>query len=238
MPDMTDSRNVLAALLIALGIAFAGYAVGHALFKARAAERYVTVKGLAEREVQADLVLWPIVFNTTGNDLVAVQKAAEADAVKIEDFLKRQTFDAAEISRSAPRVTDYLAQGYNAEGRAPAERYQVEMTVLVRSKKVDPVQRAVPLSGDLVKSGVALVRSYEQSTQYLFTALETIKPEMIAQATQDARRAAEQFAKDSGSEVGGIRQAQQGYFSVEDRDAFSPEWKKVRVVTTVEYLLQ
>jgi hypothetical protein len=235
---MTESRNTLAALLIALGIAFAGAAVGHAFLKARAAERYVTVKGLAEREVQANLVLWPIVFNATGNDLAAVQEAAEADAKKIEEFLGRQTFDAAEISRSAPRVTDYLAQGYNAEGRAPAERYQVEMTVLVRSPKVDAVQRAIPLSGDLVKAGVALVRSYEQSTQYLFTDLERIKPEMIATATQDARRAAEQFAKDSGSAVGAIRQAQQGYFSVEDRDAYSPEWKKVRVVTTVEYILE
>ena len=85
---------------------------------------------------------------------------------------------------------------------------------------------------------MALVRSYEQSTQYLFTDLERIKPEMIATATQDARRAAEQFAKDSGSAVGAIRQAQQGYFSVEDRDAYSPEWKKVRVVTTVEYILE
>ncbi len=235
---MNESRNTLAALLIALGIAFAGAAVGHAFLKARGAERYVTVKGLAEREVQANLVLWPIVFNVTGNDLAAVQEAAEADAQKIEDFLKRQTFDAAEISRSAPRVTDYLAQGYNAEGRAPAERYQVEMTVLVRSPKVDAVQHAIPLSGDLVKAGVALVRSYEQSTQYLFTDLERIKPEMIATATQDARRAAEQFAKDSGSAVGAIRQAQQGYFSVEDRDAYSPEWKKVRVVTTVEYILE
>jgi hypothetical protein len=235
---MESPRNTLAALLVALGIAFAGAAVGHAFLKARAAERFVTVKGLAEREVQANLVLWPIVFNATGNDLAAVQGAAEADARKIEEFLERQTFDAGEISRSAPRVTDYLAQGYNAEGRAPAERYQVEMTVLVRSGKVDAVQRAIPLSGDLVKAGVALVRSYEQSTQYLFTDLETIKPEMIAVATQDARRAAEQFAKDSGSAVGAIRQAQQGYFSVEDRDAYSPEWKKVRVVTTVEYILE
>lgn len=237
---MTESRNshTLAALVLALGIAFAGAAVGHAFLKARGAERYVTVKGLAEREVQANLVLWPIVFNATGNDLAAVQESAEADAQKIEEFLRRQTFDAAEISRSAPRVTDYLAQGYNAEGRAPAERYQVEMTVLVRSPKVDAVQRAIPLSGDLVKAGVALVRSYEQSTQFLFTDLETIKPEMIATATQDARRAAEQFAKDSGSAVGAIRQAQQGYFSVEDRDAYSPEWKKVRVVTTVEYILE
>lgn len=236
---MSESRShTLAALLLALGIAFAGAAVGHAFLKARGAERFVTVKGLAEREVQANLVLWPIVFNVTGNDLADVQSAAEGDARKIEDFLMRRGFDAAEVSRSAPRVTDYLAQGYNAEGRAPAARYQVEMTVLVRSPKVDAVQRAIPLSGDLVKDGVALVRSYEQTTQYLFTDLEAIKPEMIATATQDARRAAEQFAKDSGSAVGAIRQAQQGYFSVEDRDAYSPEWKKVRVVTTVEYILE
>jgi uncharacterized protein len=239
---MNESKSTAAAailgLLLAAGLAIAGFFVGNTLSRARSAERQVTVKGLSEREVPANLVLWPIVFNTTGNDLGAVQSEAENVALRIETFLKNQGFEQAEISRSAPRVTDYLAQGYNAEGRAPAERYMVEMTTLLRTSKVDTMQKAVPLTGELVRAGVTLVRSYEESTQYLFTDLEKIKPEMIAEATQDARRAAEQFAKDSGSQVGDIRSAQQGYFSVEDRDAFSPQWKKVRVVTSVEYFLR
>lgn len=239
---MNDARSTTAAailgILLALGLAVGGFFIGNTLFRARAAERRVAVKGLSEREVPANLVLWPIVFNTVGNDLGAVQSEAESVASKIETFLKNQGFEPSEISRSAPRVTDYLAQGYRPEGREPAERYMVEMTTLLRTTKVDAVQKAVPLTGELVRAGVTLVRSYEESTQYLFTDLEKIKPEMIAEATQDARRAAEQFASDSGSRVGDIRSAQQGYFSVEDRDAFSPQWKKVRVVTNVEYFLE
>ena len=107
----------------------------------------------------------------------------------------------------------------------------------VRTDRIDVAKKAIERSGELVKQGVAVIRSYEYNTQYLYTELDKIKPEMIAEATRDARRAAEQFAKDSGSKVGAIRTAQQGLFSIEDRDQFSPEFKKVRVVTTVDYYL-
>jgi hypothetical protein len=132
-------------------------------------------------------------------------------------------------------VTDHLAASYG--GQQPAERYQLESTLTLRSGEIDRVRDAIQRSGDLVRAGVTLIRSYEVSTQYLFTGLEAIKPEMIAEATRDARRAADEFARDSGASVGGIRRAQQGYFSIDDRDAFTPEAKTVRVVTTVEYFL-
>jgi hypothetical protein len=109
--------------------------------------------------------------------------------------------------------------------------------VTLRTGRVDTVKAALERSGELVKQGVAIVHNYEARTNYLFTQLDEIKPEMIAVATKDARHAAEQFASDSGSQVGAIRHAQQGYFTVEDRDPFSPEFKKVRVVTTVEFFL-
>jgi hypothetical protein len=118
------------------------------------------------------------------------------------------------------------------------DRYVAEQSMTLRSAKITPVKVAMQQSGELIREGVALVRSYEYNTTFLYTALDTIKPAMIAEATKDARKAAEQFARDSGSRVGAIRNAQQGFFDIQDRDAFSPEIKKVRVVTTVQYFLE
>lgn len=233
-----ERRIVTAAtvlgLCLVLGLTIFGALVGRALYQTRVAERYVTVKGLSEREVPADLVLWPIVYSVTGNDLAELQSRLEEDAAKIRTFLTGLGFEEAETSLSAPRVMDREGQGYASQ---PVDRYQVESTLTLRTSKIDPARAAIERSGELVKQGVSLIRSYEYTTQYLFTGLEAIKPEMIAEATRDARRAAQQFADDSGSRVGAIRKAQQGYFSIEDRDVFSPEQKTVRVVTTVEYFL-
>lgn len=233
-----DRRLVTAAAILGicllLGLTIFGALVGQALYRTRAAERYVTVKGLSEREVPADLVLWPIVYTVTGNDLAELQARVEEDAGKVRAFLTGLGFDGSEMSLSAPRIMDREGQGYPNQ---PVDRYQVESTLTLRTSKIEPARAAIERSGDLVKQGVTLIRSYEYTTQYLFTGLEAIKPEMIAEATRDARRAAQQFADDSGSRVGAIRKAQQGYFSIEDRDPFSPEHKTVRVVTTVEYFL-
>lgn len=237
---MSASRASIAPALVlglslALGLATAGFFVADGVKQAREAERFVTVKGLAEREVAADLALWPIVFTNTGDDLSAVQAEVEANAAAIRAYLSQFELGGDEVALSAPRVTDNLAQSFG--GQRPASRYLVESTVTVRSAKIDRVREAIQQSGELVRSGVTVIRSYEYSTQYLFTRLEAVKPAMIAEATQDARRAAEQFAEDSGSQVGAIRRASQGYFSVEDRDAYSPEVKRVRVVTTIDYFL-
>jgi hypothetical protein len=237
--SLDDRRSTAPALILglclAVGLVGAGFLVGRALYEARAADRFVTVKGLSEREVAADLALWPIVFTNTGDDLTALQQQVERDAEAVRSYLRGYGFSDAETSLSAPRVTDYLAGNFG--GQRPAERYQVESTLTLRTEKIEQTRQAIQRSGELVRAGVTLIRSYEYSTQYLFTRLDEIKPEMIAEATRDARRAAEQFAEDSGARVGGIRRAQQGYFSIDDRDAFSPESKKVRVVTTVEYFL-
>jgi hypothetical protein len=235
---MNDTR-VRAALALGLslaaGAALMGWLVAGALYRARAADRFVTVKGFAEREVAANLLIWPIVFTVTDNDLASLQRRVEDSAGRVQEFLK-PAFPAEEWSTSAPRVTDRQAQGMTGEGR-PLDRYVAEASVTVRTGRIDAAREAMRRSGELVKQGVALTRSFEQQTQYEYTGLETIKPEMIAQATRDARRAAEQFAQDSGSRVGAIRNAQQGLFQIEDRDPFSPEFKKIRVVTTVQYFL-
>jgi uncharacterized protein len=232
-------RDALSALvlglLVAIGVAIGGYFVGDGLRQARSSERYVTVKGLSEREVKADLAIWPIQFAVTANDLTVLQKLAEDSERKIRAFLEKD-FANESTTVSAPRVTDRDAQGM-VDRTGTLARYTAEVTVTLRTSRIDAVREAIQRSGELVKQGVALVQNYEARTQYLFTGLEAIKPEMIAIATRDARRAAEQFAKDSGSEVGAIRNAQQGYFNIEDRDQFSPERKTVRVVTTVQFFL-
>ena len=238
---MTDDAKLLPAAatlggLLAVGLAIGGGLVAKAVHDVRASGRHVTVRGLSEREVPANVALWPIVFGATGNELSTLQGALDASAVKIGAFLATRGFDAKEWTASAPRITDFESQPY-ARANQPAHRYSAEATITVRSGKVAAVMDALKGSGALVRDGVALVNNFQGAT-YLFTDLESIKPEMIGLATKDARRAAEQFASDSGSRVGAIRSAQQGYFTIEDRDPFSPEFKKLRVVTTVEYFLE
>ncbi|MCU0234501.1 MAG: SIMPL domain-containing protein [Thermoanaerobaculales bacterium] len=235
MSERGNGNLVAAGLLVAVGLAVGGFFVGRGLLVARASDRFVTVRGLAEREVAANLVVWPITYAVTADDLGTLQRRSDEGAAKIRAFLAGE-FSDAEISASQARVTDRQAQGMmDQTGRL--ERFVAESTVTVRSERIDAVRAAMERSGELVAQGVALIRSYETSTEYFFTALDAVKPEMIREATRDARSAAQQFAEDSGSRVGGIRNAQQGYFSIEDRDRFSPEHKKIRVVTTVQYFL-
>ena len=236
MKNGTLAALVLGSVL-AVGMIGGGYMIGKGLFAARASERVVTVKGLAEREVPANLAMWPIVFSTTGNDLVPVQATLDASAKKIFAFLQARGFAPSDYGLSSPRVTDRDAQGGRMRGEA-GDRYVAEQTVTLRSGKIGAVKEAMQRSGELIREGVPLMRSYEYNTTFLYTALDAIKPAMIAEATKDARKAAEQFARDSGSRVGAIRNAQQGYFEIQDRDPFSPEIKKVRVVTTVQYFLE
>lgn len=235
----SSNSNVTAAValgaLLAVGLGSAGAFVAKGIHDAKAADRYVTVRGLCEREAAANLVMWPIVFNATGDELGALQAKLDASAAKIATFLKARSFAENEWTLSSPRINDLEANAYSAANR-PAHRYSAEATITVRSMSVLAVMDAMKHSGELVRDGIALVNNY--GATYLFTELERIKPEMIAAATKDARHAAEQFANDSGSRVGTIRSAQQGYFTIEDRDPFSPEFKKVRVVTTVEYFLE
>jgi hypothetical protein len=236
---MNGARRVTAAAvlgaLLAAGLAAGGFLMGQAVGRVRASERHVTVRGFAEREVAADLAIWPLVYHAAGDELGLLYARLDRDAETIARFLAGRGFAPEEITRSAPRVTDFEAQG--GGGNPPPHRYAVEATVRLRTAKVDAVRAAMQASAELVKEGVTLIRSYEEAPLFLFTQLEAIKPEMIAEATRDARRAAEQFAQDSGSRVAGIRSAQQGYFTIEDRDAHSPETKKVRVVTTIDYFL-
>ncbi|MBQ0743495.1 MAG: SIMPL domain-containing protein, partial [Pseudomonas sp.] len=179
---------------------------------------------------------WPINFSVAGNSLDQLQTDIEAQQSLIRSFLLLKGFVEEDIQLSMPKITDQHANVYN--NALPAERYRAEVTVLVRTEDVDRVKTGMQTVGELVKSGVALTQSYEFQPRFVFTQLESIKPEMIAHATRDARAAADQFARDAEAEVGSIRRASQGYFSIEDVDAFTPEIKRVRVVTSVDYILR
>jgi hypothetical protein len=231
---MTNAYR-LPALILALGLAFAGLCIGIGIYKGRAVDRYVTVKGLAEREVKADLAIWPITFRVTTNDLAALRTGIDQGRAEVTQFLKDAGFPQEVIAYSVPRINDTQAFASNVR---TLYRYVADVSVTTRSNDVDLVKKTMEQSGKLVGKGVVLsADNWQTPTEFLFTNLNTIKPAMIEEATKDARKAAEKFATDSGSEVGKIRGATQGYFSISDRDRNSPEMKVIRVVTTVEYFL-
>jgi hypothetical protein len=232
--------NVLAAALIALGMLGAGWLIGDGFQKGRAEEHYVTVKGLAETFVTADLAIWPLRYTATGDDLNGVQAKIDADGAEITAFLTREGIAAEAIAPQRVEVTDLLAQAYRPEGAA-SNRFIVAQTILVRTEQVDLVAALNRTTGELVSRGVVLVDT--GGPTYVFTGLNAIKPQMLADASANAREAAAQFAADVDGTLAGIRRASQGIFEILPRDAAPGIGeagqidKKVRVVSTIEYLL-
>ena len=237
MQNLTNTKAAILGLSIGLGILFAGLFISNALYKARVADRYVTVKGLAEREMDADLAIWPITYKDAGNDLLALQKSIDEKRGIIAKFLIEKGFKEEDINHSSPKITDTYTEGYYGNQQPQGPRYRIQKTVTLRSSNVELVKQTMEKSGELVSKGIALSESWENRTEFLFTSLNSIKPEMIREATINAREAAETFAEDSGSKIGKIRKATQGFFSISDRDANSPDRKIIRVVTTMEYYL-
>jgi hypothetical protein len=234
----------LAALVLAAGIAVAGWFVGDGFLRGRSADRFVTVKGVAEREVKADVALWPLRFVVTDDDLNRAQQRITESAAKVYEFLGRQGIDKAQAQLQGLEVVDLLTNQYGE--RSSTSRYIITQTIMVRSSEVDVVFNATQKVGDLVGAGVVLSSRGEfggEGPTFLFTRLNDAKPEMIAEATASARVAAEQFAKDSGSALGTIRNASQGVFVILPRDQApgvqeqQQLFKILRVVTTVEYFL-
>jgi len=233
-----DRGIITAAALLTLGILLGGIAIGSGFYFSRISDRFVTVKGLAEREVDADLAIWPVTFRVTGDELSAIQGEIDEKRDLVTDYLKSAGFTASEISCSAPKIHDTRTEDRYRHGALPEKRYIANTTVTVRSSNVPLIKSTMESSADLVGTGVAIAaENWETPTEFLFMGLNSIKPDMIETATRNAREAAEKFAQDSGSKVGKIRRANQGYFSITDRDRNSPDKKQVRVVTTVEYFL-
>lgn len=238
------NSNLTAALIVAVGLVLAGFFVGRGFHQGRASDRYVTAKGVAERDVVADIALWPLRFVATSDDLAAAQAEIKENHQKILAFLEKHGIDPAAVQVKRMAVNDLLANPYRS---GPVQsRYIVEQTLMVRTPECKTVAAASQAVGELIDGGVVLSSSGgpESGPTFLFTRLSSLKPEMIAEATSRAREAAEQFAKDSGSVIGKIRKANQGVFVILARDRAPGIQeagqlnKTVRVVSTLEYYLK
>jgi uncharacterized protein len=241
----TLDASVAAALILALGLAVAGGMIGYGFLRGRAADRYVEVKGLAEREVTADLALWPLRYVSTGSDLTIAQAGLTRSTRQVFAFLTRHGIDTTAVQLQALEVSDADANRFPGERAGP--RFVIQQTVIVRSRTPDVVMAASQRVSELVAGGVILSSSGEYGVggpTFLFTRLNQLKPAMVAEATANARRAAQQFASDSRTDLGAIRQANQGVFVILPRDQApgvneSGQLQKVvRVVSTVQYFLE
>lgn len=233
--EHTRSQDWFGFLLLALGLVLASLFVAQAIRDFAVRDRFVEVKGLSEREVQADLAIWPITYSLSAESLDALRERMDRTDEAVVAYLKLNGFEDDEIRRTPPQVTDRWLNSYN--NQRPEDRYSAQRTLTLRTNRIEATRQSMDQAADLISQGVPLMPNWGNDAQFLFTGLDDIKPEMIAEATADARRAAAQFAEDSGSKVGAIRSARQGFFSINERDPTSPEVKLVRVVTTIEYFL-
>jgi hypothetical protein len=238
---MTDNRLIPAAVfggLLALGFIGGGALIGQGVVNARVGDRSVTVRGLAERYVKADLAVLPLRFTASGDVLADVQGQIDANLTAVRAFLTAQGYPAGAVSLGRLEVADRRSREYGTQDGGP--RFILAQTVIVRTNDVDRVQATTRALNDLVRQGVVL-QDFSGPT-YVFTKLNDVRPAMIAEATAAARTGAERFAQDSGAPLGPIRQATQGSFEILARDEIGDESqspdKKVRVVTTISYRLR
>lgn len=234
LADPSTKRWFGTAAIAAIGLVLGGYLLGDGLLRAKEAERSVTVRGLAERDVTADLATWTISYSSTSSDLATAQRKVRSDTEAIEEFFGKLGFPADALQPTGANVSSYTNNGVT--------QFTVRQRLSLRTNDIERAQQAVAKQFDLVNRGVFLEEGSAMS--YTFTKLNDIKPDMVAEATRDARASAEQFANDSGADVGAIKDATQGYFTIEGRDGDSGGWgvsdspyKKVRVVTTVNFSL-
>ena len=229
--------KIISAALLMVGLIIVGVCIKSGLNSMADNSRVVNVKGLAEMEVKANKVTWPVSYKIVGNDLESIYQQVNQNNRIVKNFLISKGISNSEISVNAPQIVDKAADVYgNNEYK---ERYNVTSVMTVSTNKVDLVRKLMSQQADLLKQGVAITANdYNNTVIYAFTNLNKVKPKMIEQATKNARMAAEKFAKDSESDLGKIKSADQGQISIEDCDANTPFIKKVRVVTSIVYYLK
>lgn len=228
-------KSILSSVILAVGIALVGIFVKSGIDNFTYKDRVVTVRGLAEREVKANRVTWPVVYQGTANDLPTLYQDVQTNTGKIVRFLVDNGISRDEISVSAPEVSD----NRDSYSSVPRPNFSVRCIVVVSSANVDKVTELISQQAELMKMGIAVISSnWENPITYEYTELNDIKPAMVAEATANARQAANKFAEDSGSRLGKMKTATQGQFSIDDRDRYTPYIKKVRVVSTITYYIK
>lgn len=231
------SSAFVLGLFLLLGLSSLGYQLADSAIKFKEYERTVTVKGLSEREYEADIVIWPIQFTQASNEIGDLYTSIEKSTQNIQTFLEKKGINKKDISITIPSITDKSAQRYGNQAKAEF-RYTAIQTVTIYSKNINSVRNVMGSLSELGKQGIVFTAGdYRSQTEYLFTRLNEIKPEMIEEATRKAREVAEKFASDSKSSLGKIKKASQGQFSISARDKNNPHIKKIRVVSTVAYYL-
>ena len=232
-----DKGKMLSGLFIMAGLVVLGLMIPNAVSRYRSFDRVVNVKGLCEKEVKADKVIWPIVYRVMSDDITSVYNQTDTYNEIISDFLEKGGIEESEITIAVPAVSDKYANEYGSNDRA--FRYIAKNVVTICTDNVDAVLDLMPKQSELMKKGLVIVgNDWENPVEFKYEGLNDIKPAMIEEATQNAREAAEKFAKDSGSRLGKIKNANQGTFTIENRDSNTPYIKKVRVVTSVTYYLK
>ena len=229
--------KIIPALLIATGIFSLGLFIKAGFDNFSYRDRVVAVRGLAEKEVTANKVTWPVVYKEVGNDLQQIYTRITNNNKIVSDFLTSNGISQSEILIQAPTIVDMQAERYGS--RDAQYRYNVTSVIVVTSSNIEKVNELIERQTELLKNGVAVVSGdYQYNTIYEYTNLIEIKPAMIAEATKAAREAADKFAADSHSRLGKIKNATQGQFSIENRDPYTPYLKKVRVVSTIVFYLE
>ena len=233
------NQDWLKTLVIFSAIVIAGYFIGNMHKTGKKYDRYVQVKGLSEREVSADLAVWPINVVLTGNDLKTLRQNIETQNNEVYKFFISQGFDESELTIGMSNINDAHANSYNSNTQFIEYRYLAKSEFTVRTSDIKKLQKALSASLELMSKGILLdSKNTWRPIEYIFTGLNDLKPLMIEEATKNARDVAEKFALDSNSEVGEIRIARQGLFSINDRDDNTPEIKIVRVVSTIDFQLK
>jgi uncharacterized protein len=221
------------ALLLAGGLSAGGYFIGQGISHRNDSSREISVKGLSEKEVPASIAIWTIAYSASGNDLAEINQKLAGSTKTVQAFLKTSGFDGNDVAIQPPLIRDLSLDARDKDALPPTVRYIATQSVLLRTAKVDFVKPAVAAVSQLIAAGVEL--SGRNDPDYSFNRLNEIKPEMIAEATKNARTAAEQFSRDAATQLGSLRSAQQGWFQVESRDIATPERKIVRVVVDVVF---
>ena len=230
-------HRIIEASILAVGFIVLGFLLKTSADNFSNKDRYVSVKGLSEMEFPADKVTCPLVFKEIGNDLLKIYTSVNAKNDTIVAFLKAKGINEKDINISAPEIVDLQAERYGNE--RPPYRYNVTSVITITSSDVPKIKALITQQSELLKKGIAIISGdYRYLINYEFTKLNDVKPKMIEEATKNARATAEKFASDSDSKLGKIKNANQGQFSIVDRDSNTPDIKRVRVVTTVDYYLE